>query len=65
LSNDKKRHYADPLKVRPNNERLEIRKHFFTVRAAEQWNSVPASIKRARTVTAFKAAYANHRNKMI
>jgi hypothetical protein len=59
------RHYADPLNVRPNHGRLEIRRQFFSVRAAEQWNGVPAPIKRARTAAAFKRAYATHRDEMI
>jgi ribonucleases P/MRP protein subunit RPP40 len=59
------RRHADPLNVRPNHGRLEIRQHFFSVRAGESWNSIPPAIKRARTATAFKKAYASHREAMI
>jgi ribonucleases P/MRP protein subunit RPP40 len=59
------RQHADPLNVQPNHGRLEIRQNFFSVRAGEQWNAVPADIKRARTATAFKRAYATFRSAMI
>jgi hypothetical protein len=59
------RHYADQLNVRPNHGRLEIRRNFFTVRACEPWNNVPADIKRARSAAGFKRAYAKHREAMI
>jgi hypothetical protein len=59
------RHYADPLNVRPNHGRLEIRRNFFTVRAGEPWNMVPGSIKRAATAAGFKRAYAKFRDEMI
>jgi hypothetical protein len=58
-------HYADPLNMRPNHGRLEIRCNFFTVRAGEPWNMVPGSIKRAGTAAGFKKAYAKFRDKMI
>jgi hypothetical protein len=56
---------ADPLNVRPNHGRLEIRRNFFSVRAGDCWNAVPAHIKRARTAVNFKNAYAKFRNEMI
>jgi hypothetical protein len=59
------RHFADPLNVRPNHGRLEVRRNFFSVRSGEGWNSVPADIKRARTPASFKRAYAKHREDMI
>jgi hypothetical protein len=59
------RRQADALNVRPNHGRLEIRQNFFSVRAGELWNSVPADIKRARTAAAFKSAYSTHRKAMI
>jgi hypothetical protein len=57
--------HADPLNVRPNHGRLEIRRHAFTVRAGPPWNEIPAAIKRAKTAAAFKTAYAKHRAGMI
>jgi hypothetical protein len=59
------RNYADPLNVRPNHGRLEVRRNAFSVRAGEQWNNVPAGIKRARTAAGFKRAYARYRDEMI
>jgi hypothetical protein len=59
------RQHADPLNVRPNHGRLEIRRHSFAVRAGEPWNEVPGCIKCARTAAAFKKAYALHRKEMI
>jgi hypothetical protein len=59
------RRNVDPLSVRPNHGRLEIRRNFFTVRAGDPWNLVPNEIKHARTPAAFKRAYARHRNAMI
>jgi hypothetical protein len=56
---------ADPLNVRPNRGRLEIRRNFFTVRAGDPWNMVPGEIKRAATAAGFKRAYAVHRAGMI
>jgi hypothetical protein len=44
----------DPLNVRPNHGRLELRRNVFSVRAGEAWNLLPPTIKRARTATAFK-----------
>jgi hypothetical protein len=59
------RRYDDPLNVRPNHGRLELRRNVFSVRAGEAWSLVPAAIKRARTANAFKTAYAKHRHGMI
>jgi hypothetical protein len=59
------RQQADPLNVRPNHGRLEIRQNFFSVRAGARWNEVPPEIKRARTATAFKRLYSAHRHAMI
>jgi hypothetical protein len=59
------RRHADPLNVRPNHGRLELRRNAFSVRAGELWNAVPPDIKRARTAAAFKRAYAKLRDGMI
>jgi hypothetical protein len=59
------RRNAEPLNVRPNHGRLEIRRHFFTVRVGDPWNMVPGEIKRARTAASFKKLYAKHRDGMI
>jgi hypothetical protein len=48
---------ADPLNLRIPAPRLEIRRSFFSQRVPAQWNRIPADIKAARTVSAFKSAY--------
>jgi hypothetical protein len=55
----------DPLNVRPNQGCVEIRRHFFTVRARDPWNMVPGEIKRAGTAANFKKLYAKRRDGMI
>ena len=52
---------VDPLNVRVRHGRLDIRRHFFSVRVTENWNRVPSDIKKVRTVEGFKNAYAKHR----
>ena len=41
----------------PQRTNLEIRKHFFTIRVAEEWNRLPDAVKASTTVNAFKNAY--------
>ena len=36
---------------------LEIRRHFFTIRAANGWNKIPEKVKTQKSVNAFKNAY--------
>ena len=44
---------------------IEIRRNFFTIRAAKTWNAVPDRVKSRRTVNSFKTAYGNWREKNI
>ena len=37
--------------------RLETRKNFFTVRIVNDWNNLPETVKKQKTVNAFKGAY--------
>ena len=59
---------ADPLNVRVQHGRLEVRKNCFTVRVTDQWtdqwNKVPSQVKQMRTANSFKEAYAKHRSDM-
>ena len=41
----------------PQKAKLEIRRNFFTVRAANEWNQIPDAIKASETVNGFKNAY--------
>jgi len=56
---------ADPLNLKPQAARLEIRRNFFSNRVVEEWNLVPKGIKNARSVQSFKRAYKNHRAEMV
>jgi hypothetical protein len=47
----------DPLNLRPNTSRLEVRRHFFFNRVVEGWNQMTSEIKNARNVSCFKKAY--------
>ena len=37
--------------------RLEIRKNFFNIRAANVWNAIPDEVREKKTVNGFKNAY--------
>ncbi len=56
---------ADPLNLRQQAARLEVRRHFFSNRVIEGWNEVPSEIKNARTVHSFKRAYRAHRMETV
>ena len=43
------------LQVPPAN--LEIRRNFFSIRAANKWNQLPANVKSKRTLISFKQSY--------
>ena len=49
------------LNVQQKHGRLEIRKHFFTVRSTSSWNNVPCDVKLTTIANGFKVAYAKHR----
>lgn len=51
------RQAADPLNVRVAGARLDIRKHFFSVRVCEKWNSLPSDMKTCKNAKQFKTAY--------
>jgi hypothetical protein len=54
---------ADPLNLRPQASRLEIRRNFFSQRVIEDWNNVPAELKQAKNVKCFKRGYRTLREK--
>ena len=39
--------------------RLEVRRHFFNVRAARTWNSIPDKVRNQTSINSFKTAYDN------
>ena len=44
--------------------RLEVRNNFFSIRAAEEWNSLPDEVKDAETISIFKRKLDNHLDKL-
>ena len=46
---------------------LELRRNFFTIRAAREWNKLPEEMKKLKTVNSFKGAYDawKHRETLI
>ena len=42
--------------------RLEIRRNFFTIRAAKAWNELPENVKNCTSVNGFKTAYDKWKN---
>ena len=56
---------ADPLNLRPQQSRLEIRRQFFSQRVVEGWNVIPADLKQSVNVKSFKNGYRTYREKMV
>jgi hypothetical protein len=56
---------ADPLNLRPQTSRLEIRRQFFSQRVIENWNKIPASLKQAKNVKCFKNGYRTFRETRV
>jgi hypothetical protein len=48
---------ADPLNMRQEPVRTDIRKHFFTQRVINNWNNIPADVKNVKNVHQFKKSY--------
>jgi hypothetical protein len=48
---------ADPLNLKPQPARLDIRRNFFSNRVTEPWNLIPSELKNAKTGSFFKRAY--------
>jgi predicted secreted protein len=47
---------ADPLNIKCNTGRLELRKNFFSNRVVNDWNAIPADIKQILIPGKFKLA---------
>jgi hypothetical protein len=45
--------------------RLEVRRNYFSNSVVEDWNSIPSSLKSAKTVKNFKNGYAHLRATMV
>jgi hypothetical protein len=48
---------ADPLNMRQEPVRTDVRKHFFTQRIINEWNRIPAEIKDVKDVHKFKKSF--------
>ena len=44
----------DERNIRKKFPRLEIRKHFFSNRVVDEWNSLPSAVKQSKSVSVFK-----------
>ena len=42
--------------------RLEIRRNFFSIRAAKEWNGLPEEVKKCTSINGFKDSYDRWRN---
>jgi hypothetical protein len=49
-----KRSTADPLNLRPQAARLDLRRNFFTNRVVEDWNKISLAVRKVKTVISFK-----------
>ena len=48
---------SSKLTLKPGKWNLNVRKHFFSNRVVERWNSLPESLKCAASVVDFKIGY--------
>lgn len=53
-SNRTTRNRSEPLNLVKQRSNLEIKRHFFSDRVVDKWNSIPSEIKKARDVKKFK-----------
>jgi hypothetical protein len=51
------RNSADPLNLRVNHGRLEIKRNFFGVRVIESWNKIPSDLKSETKNVVFRSKY--------
>jgi hypothetical protein len=51
------RNSADPLNLRLNHGRLELRRNYFSVRVVDPWNKIPANLKSEPKTDIFRAKY--------
>jgi hypothetical protein len=52
---------ADLYNLRVKHGRLDLRRNFFSIRVIEDWNSLPAEVKRVDNSESFKAIYRTQR----
>ncbi len=52
---------ADPYNLKVKHGRLDPRRNFFSIRVIEDWNRIPADIKRVDNSESFKSMYRTQR----
>ena len=57
LSQPKTRHQRSYMPLVVPRANLDLRKNFFSIRAAKLWNRLPSSVRESSTVNKFKNAY--------
>ena len=50
------RHTHDPENIRRPAPNSDIRRHFFSARVVDLWNSLPSEVKKSKTVATFKSS---------
>ena len=53
------RQSSSPLAIKPPPWKGDIRRHFFSVRVVNDWNSLPLAVQDAHSINAFKNSYDN------
>ena len=59
------RRAADPLSLKVQRSRLDIRCKFFSQRVVEIWNQIPLNIRQSRSTASFKFCYKKHRQDLL
>jgi hypothetical protein len=55
---------ADPLNVRQQASRLDIKRQFYSQRVVGGWNKVSTDINNSVSMSSFKMAYKKYRGKL-
>jgi hypothetical protein len=53
---------ADPLNIRSEHARSDVRRNFFSQRIISEWNKIPSAIKTSSSVKVFKERYRRFAN---
>ena len=54
------RHTRDPDNIKKQQPKTDLRKHFFSNRVIDRWNTLPSEVKRAKNVAIFKGYVEKH-----
>jgi hypothetical protein len=56
---------ADPLNMKPQAARLEIRRHFFSNKVVNGWYLIPSELQNARTVCTSSREHTENRAELV